>query len=267
MNSHPLIGCHNFSIDTFSSTGLYKHAYSLPDDYSLICRKAIISYLHSFSFENFSCFDHTSFDSQSFHDALLAFRINQPSAFGALYDSLQSSIVLKKLASSDFFTSIASQLLSCDLESLVLRNTIIRFDAPQDTRNSVDWHFDVFADSNHYPRHGLTVVVPLTSYSTHNGAPICCISSHLTKATQHYSANSTSNTSESYHLNSEFTQKFEHFTLESPPGSVWAFPMNLVHKSGYNYSSMFRISILFRYYDLSSESFVPLAESYLPISL
>ena len=44
--------------------------------------------------------------------------------------TLQSSIVLKKLEVL-IFSPLASQLLSCDLESLVLRNTIIRFDAPQ----------------------------------------------------------------------------------------------------------------------------------------
>tara|TARA_B100000674_G_C37955842_1_gene969526 strand:+ start:1165 stop:1968 length:804 start_codon:yes stop_codon:yes gene_type:complete len=256
---------HDFPLSLYSSTGLYRHPQVLPDHYLISCKKAILSSFNYFSPELFASFDYNSFECQSFHDALLNLRINNPHVFSAIYDSLQSSVALKRIACSNIISSIACKLLSCSPESLFLRNTIVRLDAPSDTRNNLDWHYDVYSTPEHYPEHGLTIVLPLTIYSDENGAPICCLGSHLFKSSQTISPSSHSFTSESFYFQPGFVDSFEQLTLTSPPGTVWAFPMPLIHKSGINHTSLFRISLLIRYYNSNSDSYVPLAQTFRPL--
>ena len=63
------------------------------------------------------------------------FRTKYPDVFGAIYDSMQSCISTKKIASQDKISEILANLMGEIKESFVCCDHSIRIDGPNDKRN------------------------------------------------------------------------------------------------------------------------------------
>ncbi len=230
------------------------------------CEETILALFKKYSPKDFSNFKNASFEDFEYHNAIINFKKSDRKTFGKIYDILQSSISLKALATSPLIINLASEFLNTASSNLMIRSTNIRMDVPEDTKNIVAWHHDVFSPNNssHVPSGGLSVVVPFTSFSTENGCPEICLGSHKTPPTQKVEKGK-GNDSAFHSIDQTYLDNFKKERMIGNPQDLILFPFLTVHRSGFNISNKVRVCALIRYYSYDDISFEPLNETYTPI--
>ena len=205
-----------------------------------------------------------------FHESLANARRVSPKKFGYIYDSIQVSYAAKKIMTSEKLLSLVEKFTKIPKNNFICFNSVIRLDPSFDSRNSVDWHYDVYPNSyKHIPEHGVTVQVSFHKTSTIHGTPIFLLESHKINKNKLINSQNASkqskNSSYKYSFNENLIKKYKNFFFNTNSGDAVIFPMKLIHKSGINTSGKFRISGIFRYYPVNKSTFLPLRENYIPI--
>ncbi len=202
---------------------------------------------------------------EKFHQSILKARKKSKDKFGKIYDTIQLSYPLKKLMTSNNLMKIINKYSKHKKQNFICFNSLVRFDPPFDSRNSVDWHYDLYPNSTKIdPVNGITVVVAFHNTKIIHGAPVFLVNSSNSK-TKMYLKKNKKNRSDKYHLDITLFKKYKKKIFEINQGDILVFPMKTIHKSGKNISKKVRISGLFRYYPISKKGFNALQEKYVPI--
>ncbi len=220
--------------------------------------KSLITLLNKYNPELFGkIYNKDTLTNEAFNEKLSYFRSEHPDIFGAIYDTMQSCVSTKKIAAQDKITEILASLNGDIKESFVCCDHSIRMDGPNDTRNKLDWHTDIYAGDLNHPRSGgFTVWCPLHDVNPESGSLTICLGSHKKNIIQNIELND-GNESNRYIINDEDIKKFKVLKTTINAGAAIISPMNLVHKSGDNLTNNFRFTFVARYYCVSSNDYLP----------
>ncbi len=94
---------------------------------------------HSNDFESFKGIDNP-WETKIFHKKLIELRKTKPKEFGAIYDSLKTSLSLTQLVTDDKVVENIASLLKIKVSDLSISEPMCRQDVPDDNRNALNWH-------------------------------------------------------------------------------------------------------------------------------
>ena len=194
-----------------------------------------------------------------FHEKLIELRKNNPEEFGAIYDSLKTSLSLTQLVSDDKVFDNVAKLLKIKTSDLSISEPMCRLDVPNDNRNALDWHQErSFFPQNRDGMNGLVSWIPLTDITDEMGAIHISPKSHL-EGQLKLSSNDKKDTSYTTQIPvpEKFIEKYDDVTVPVNAGDAVFFNMLLFHRSGQNTSKQIRFAIQARFHTATSEDFIP----------
>ena len=105
-----------------------------------------------------------------FHKKLIELRKKDVESFGAIYDSLKTSITLTQLVTDDKVVDYVAKFLKIKSSDLSISEPMCRLDVPNDKRNRLDWHQErSFFPQNRNGLNGLVCWIPLTDITEEMG--------------------------------------------------------------------------------------------------
>lgn len=176
--------------------------------------------------------------------------------FGLLYDSMQTLSKLYQIFTTDLILKNVSNILSVNKNLITFTEPALRMDAPNDKRNSLGWHQDSsYCRQNLDGGNGVVLWLPVRKLTRDMGRL-----QFLSKSHKIGSLNIKRERQDKYssqqRLVSEELLKLENLTeIDLKLGDVLAMNLDLVHRSGINFSKKFRISIIGRYHNMISNDF------------
>ena len=218
-------------------------------------------------------------NTQEFHEQLLALRASSPKTFSVFYDSAQTSIVLGQLVSSPSIVDEAADLLGVRVSELSMEKPEFRMDAPRDDRNKAKWHQEQsYFGANKDGMRGLTVWLPLIDTVPELGPLDVCPGSHIEGFIGPGSTKWQSGLSpmkveapggpssrpepdymvtEQLEVSPGFIDKYETKSVPLKVGDALLFNMLVFHRSGTNISDQIRFSAQLRIHTATSDDFRP----------
>lgn len=194
-----------------------------------------------------------------FHKKLIEFRKTNPDDFGAIYDSLKTSLSLTQIVTDDNVVKNIAKFLKITPSDLSISEPMCRLDVPNDLRNTLDWHQErSFFPQNRDGMNGLVCWIPLTDITEEMGAIHISPKSHLEgqlKLSSDKKQNATYTTQ--IPVPEKFIEKYDDVTVSVNAGDVVFFNMLLFHRSGKNISNHVRFAIQGRFHTSTSEDFIP----------
>jgi ectoine hydroxylase-related dioxygenase (phytanoyl-CoA dioxygenase family) len=193
------------------------------------------------------------------HEGLLELRQRDPVAFGAMYDTVQTSVCLQAIFAAPSVVDAAASALGEAATGLTSTGHMLRMDVPRDSRNALTWH----QDSAHYPQnrsgaHGLVALVPLVDVGPHNGMIVVLPGSHRDGRVDHANPDKDGYSgSLQFDISQEVIDRYDAVTLEASAGDLVLCHMDLVHRSGTNESQGIRFVSGARYHRALTDDFVP----------
>ena len=197
--------------------------------------------------------------SEMFHKKLIEFRKKDPKLFGAIYDSLKTSLTLTQLVSDDVIVDNVAKFLCVESSDVSISEPMCRLDVPNDKRNTLEWHQErSFFPQNRDGLHSLVCWIPLTSVTEEMGAihisPESLAGGLITPAqNEKKSELSTRQIS----VPEEHVKKYEDLVVPVDVGDVVFFNMLLYHRSGVNISDKVRFAVQSRFHTATADDFIP----------
>jgi len=197
--------------------------------------------------------------SELFHKKLIEFRKKEPKLFGAIYDSLKTSLTLTQLVSDDRIVDNVAKFLNVKPSDVSISEPMCRLDVPNDKRNALEWHQErSFFPQNRDGLHSLVCWIPLTNVTEEMGAIHISPESHMSglitpKQNEKKSELSTRQIS----VPEEYVKKYEDLTVTIDAGDVVLFNMLLFHRSGVNISDKVRFAVQSRFHIATADDFIP----------
>ena len=197
--------------------------------------------------------------SEMFHKKLIEFRKKDPKLFGAIYDSLKTSLTLTQLVSDDVIVNNVAKFLNVDPSDVSISEPMCRLDVPNDKRNALEWHQErSFFPQNRDGLHSLVCWIPLTSVTEEMGAIHISPESHtggLITSAQNEKKSELSTRQIS--VPEEHVKKYEDLVVPVDVGDVVFFNMLLYHRSGINISDKVRFAVQSRFHTATADDFIP----------
>ena len=197
--------------------------------------------------------------SEMFHKKLIEFRKKDPKLFGAIYDSLKTSLTLTQLVSDDVIVNNVAKFLNVDPSDVSISEPMCRLDVPNDKRNTLEWHQErSFFPQNRDGLHSLVCWIPLTSVTEEMGAIHISPESHtggLITSAQNEKKSELSTRQIS--VPEEHVKKYEDLVVPVDVGDVVFFNMLLYHRSGINISDKVRFAVQSRFHTATADDFIP----------
>ena len=197
--------------------------------------------------------------SEMFHKKLIEFRKKDPKLFGAIYDSLKTSLTLTQLVSDDVIVNNVAKFLNVDPSDVSISEPMCRLDVPNDKRNALEWHQErSFFPQNRDGLHSLVCWIPLTSVTEEMGAIHISPESHaggLITPAQNEKKSELSTRQIS--VPEEHVKKYEDLVVPVDVGDVVFFNMLLYHRSGVNISDKVRFAVQSRFHTATADDFIP----------
>ena len=194
-----------------------------------------------------------------FHKKLIEFRKEEPKLFGAIYDSLKTSLTLTQLVSDDIIVDNIAKFLKVEPGDVSISEPMCRLDVPDDKRNALEWHQErSFFPQNRDGLHSLVCWIPLTDVTEEMGAIHISPESHtsgLLVPTQNEKKSELSTRQIS--VPEEYVKKYEDLVVTVHVGDVVFFNMLLFHRSGVNISDKIRFSVQSRFHTATADDFIP----------
>jgi hypothetical protein len=194
-----------------------------------------------------------------FHKKLIEFRKEEPKLFGAIYDSLKTSLTLTQLVSDDIIVDNIAKFLKVEPGDVSISEPMCRLDVPDDKRNALEWHQErSFFPQNRDGLHSLVCWIPLTDVTEEMGAIHISPESHtsgLLVPTQNEKKSELSTRQIS--VPEEYVKKYEDLVVTVHVGDVVFFNMLLFHRSGVNISDKVRFSVQSRFHTATADDFIP----------
>ena len=197
--------------------------------------------------------------SEMFQKKLIEFRKKDPKLFGAIYDSLKTSLTLTQLVSDDVIVDNVAKFLNVDPSDVSISEPMCRLDVPNDKRNALEWHQErSFFPQNRDGLHSLVCWIPLTSVTEEMGAIHISPESHtggLITSAQNEKKSELSTRQIS--VPEEHVKKYEDLVVPVDAGDVVFFNMLLYHRSGTNISDKVRFAVQSRFHTSTADDFIP----------
>ena len=194
-----------------------------------------------------------------FHKKLIDLRQKDPESFGAIYDSLKTSLSLTQLVTDDKIIDHVTKFLKSKSSDLSISEPMCRLDIPNDKRNTLDWHQErSFFPQNRNGLNGLVCWIPLTDITKEMGPIHISPKSHA-EGQLKLSIEEKKNTSYTTQIPvpKEFTNKYEDLVVPVNAGDAVFFNMLLFHRSGQNISNKIRFVIQGRFHISTADDFIP----------
>lgn len=190
------------------------------------------------------------------------FRKKYPLFFSEFFQTLQTNVNIYPLLVEKKVLLIVKKLLNIPHNFITLTDVGIRLDAPNDDRNSLEWHQDSsYYRQNDSGKNGLVIWSPLIQDVSLKMGPLEFLSRSYKIGTlmtpKKKSINKISskkiiipqNKIKKYLINTK--------CFEMKQGSALLMNLDMVHRSGQNLSDKFRITLLGRYHNSKSKDFNP----------
>ena len=194
-----------------------------------------------------------------FHTKLIEFRETNPQDFGAIYDTLKTSLSLTQIVTDDNVVDNVARALEIKPSDLSISEPMCRLDVPNDQRNAFDWHQDrSYFPQNRDGLHGLVCWVPLTNNTEEMGAIHISSKSHLegnlklTQKNKHDSLHSTQ-----VPVPNELVKKYDDIVAPVSIGDLVLLNMLVFHRSGKNISDKVRLAVQARFHVSTADDFIP----------
>jgi len=205
-------------------------------------------------------------DVPAFHQELIRFRRDVPALFGAMYDTLQNCLALQQIFSDPRILEVVSRLLDEDPAGLATSGLMLRMDPPFDERNSLAWHQEAsYYTQNLEALNGLVVWTPLLEVTREMGPVEFCLQSHRYGLYgMEHRQKADAQTSEQFRVSDATVARFSPVAPLLRPGSIVAFTMHTLHRSGKNESEFIRFAAGARYHKIFARDFLPGRVQYKP---
>ena len=198
-------------------------------------------------------------NTELFHKKLIECRQKDPESFGAIYDSLKTSLTLTQLVTDDKVVDYVTKLLKIKPSDLSISEPMCRLDVPGDQRNALDWHQErSFFPQNRNGLNGLVCWIPLTNITEEMG-PIHISPRSHTEGQLKLSSERKKDVSYTTQIPvpEEFIKKYEDLVVPANAGDIIFFNMLLFHRSGQNTSNKVRLAIQGRFHTSTADDFIP----------
>ena len=198
-------------------------------------------------------------NTELFHKKLIEFRQKDPESFGAIYDSLKTSLTLTQLITDNKVVDFVAKFLKIKPSDLSISEPMCRLDVPNDKRNTLDWHQErSFFPQNRNGLNGLVCWIPLTDITEEMGPMHISPRSH-TEGQLKLSNRTKKNTSYTTQIPvpEEFVSKYEDLAVRANAGDAVFFNMLLFHRSGQNISNKIRLATQGRFHTSTADDFIP----------
>ena len=197
--------------------------------------------------------------SEIFHKKLIEFRKKDPKLFGAIYDSLKTSLTLTQLVSDDRIVDNVAKFLNVKPSDISISEPMCRLDVPNDKRNALEWHQErSFFPQNRDGLHSLVCWIPLTNVTEKMGTIHISPESHtggLISPIQKEKEDGSYTRQIS--VPEEYVKKYEDLIVPGDAGDVVFLNMLLFHRSGVNISDKVRIVVQSRFHTATADDFIP----------
>ncbi len=198
-------------------------------------------------------------NTELFHKKLIEFRQKDPESFGAIYDSLKTSLTLTQLITDNKVVDFVAKFLKIKPSDLSISEPMCRLDVPNDKRNTLDWHQErSFFPQNRNGLNGLVCWIPLTDITEEMGPMHISPRSHA-EGQLKLSNKTKKNTSYTTQIPvpEEFVSKYEDLAVRTNVGDAVFFNMLLFHRSGQNISNKVRLATQGRFHTSTADDFIP----------
>ena len=198
-------------------------------------------------------------NTELFHKKLIEFRQKDPESFGAIYDSLKTSLTLTQLVTDNKVVDFVAKFLKIKPSDLSISEPMCRLDVPNDKRNTLDWHQErSFFPQNRNGLNGLVCWIPLTDITEEMGPMHISPRSHA-EGQLKLSNRTKKNTSYTTQIPvpEEFVSKYEDLAVHTNAGDAVFFNMLLFHRSGQNISNKIRLATQGRFHTSTADDFIP----------
>ena len=198
-------------------------------------------------------------NTELFHKKLIEFRQKDPESFGAIYDSLKTSLTLTQLITDNKVVDFVAKFLKIKPSDLSISEPMCRLDVPNDKRNALDWHQErSFFPQNRNGLNGLVCWIPLTDITEEMGPMHISPRSHA-EGQLKLSNRTKKNTSYTTQIPvpEEFVSKYEDLAVHVNAGDAVFFNMLLFHRSGQNISNKIRLATQGRFHTSTADDFIP----------
>ena len=198
-------------------------------------------------------------NTELFHKKLIEFRQKDPESFGAIYDSLKTSLTLTQLITDNKVADFVAKFLKIKPSDLSISEPMCRLDVPNDKRNTLDWHQErSFFPQNRNGLNGLVCWIPLTDITEEMGPMHISPRSHA-EGQLKLSNRTKKNTSYTTQIPvpEEFVSKYEDLVVRANVGDAVFFNMLLFHRSGQNISNKVRLATQGRFHTSTADDFIP----------
>ena len=198
-------------------------------------------------------------NTELFHKKLIEFRQKDPESFGAIYDSLKTSLTLTQLITDNKVVDFVAKFLKIKPSDLSISEPMCRLDVPNDKRNTLDWHQErSFFPQNRNGLNGLVCWIPLTDITEEMGPMHFSPRSHA-EGQLKLSNKTKKNMSYTTQIPvpEEFVSKYEDLAVRTNVGDAVFFNMLLFHRSGQNISNKVRLATQGRFHTSTADDFIP----------
>jgi len=196
-----------------------------------------------------------------FHEKLIELRKNDREFFGAIYDSLKTSMSVAHLVTEDKVIQYVAEFLKTSVSDLAISEPMCRLDVPNDKRNNLDWHQEQsYFPQNRNGLNGLVCWIPLTDVTKEMGAIHICPKSFLEGTIKLCGDNDTKNDdlqSTQINVPEKLVKKYDDVVVSVNEGDAVFFNMLMFHRSGMNLSSKIRFAIQSRIHIATTDDFCP----------
>ena len=177
--------------------------------------------------------------------------------FGLLYDSMQTVGNLYQVFTSERILKSVSDILSVKKNLITFTEPALRLDAPHDKRNSLGWHQDSsYCRQNIDGGNGVVLWLPVRKLTKEMGRLQFLEKSHNIGSLNIKKKKHDKYSSQQRLIPESFLELENNIIeVDLKLGDVLAMNLNLVHRSGINFSKKFRISIIGRYHNMISDDF------------
>lgn len=191
-------------------------------------------------------------------EQLLYLRKNNLSKFGILFDSLQTLAINYEILCNKKILKKVAKLLNTMPSCITLTDVALRLDPPNDEKNSLGWHQDSsYFRQNENGSNGLVLWAPVLDISESMGKLEFLKNSHKIGSLRIKKKKSKLKTySSKREINKKKLANYKNILkYDLKVGDSLLMNMDMIHRSGKNYSKKFRISLIGRYHNMVSKDF------------
>jgi len=190
----------------------------------------------------------------------------KPKIAGAIYDSMQISLYLQSLFTSQKITNLISGILEINETNISNFFRTLRLDLPGKSNNLLSWHQDFMHSNNRNLNsdRGITIWAPINSVNENTGSMKICVSSHKKRLKIKLDKKKFLNSSEYLDIDNTKLSKFQKIIITCKRKDIVLMNMNCVHCSTEGKLNLIRRTIISRYIDINSNGFVPGASKFIP---